>query len=218
MGAFKLERDNPQIIMSGRLEHLFGGFTNMMPGENGVGEILEGFGEYRVKRRPDVPDFIRLAGGRGCNRGFIRGIRIIIKGIFRLIIKGVMKGAISRRGAGSCTKEAVVGSAKLKICKASKRVCWNSCFWSWGWSWGRGWSWSWGCSRRPTTFPFDMGGSVMHVGTLLVESATLVAVLSYYGIVELDAVVVSHFDQGEGRHLALVGGDEACDLCGSGSI
>jgi hypothetical protein len=53
MGAFKLEQDNPQIIMSGRLEHLFGGFTNMMPGENGVGEILEGFGECRVKRRPD---------------------------------------------------------------------------------------------------------------------------------------------------------------------
>ncbi len=53
MGAFKQERDNLQIIMSGLLEHLFGGFTNMMPGENVVSPILEGLGECRVKRLPD---------------------------------------------------------------------------------------------------------------------------------------------------------------------
>ncbi len=54
MGEFKQERENPQIIMSRRLEHLFGEFTNMMPGENVVNPILEGFGECRVKRLPDA--------------------------------------------------------------------------------------------------------------------------------------------------------------------
>ena len=54
MGTFKQDRDNPQIIMSELLEHLFGEFTNMMPGENVVSAILEGFGECQVKRLPDA--------------------------------------------------------------------------------------------------------------------------------------------------------------------